>query len=59
MTVSKIFPLLQLEIKTLNGSTKVVPFWFLQNQITKGDFEKGKYSLKSLHLHNSAKLAQS
>lgn len=40
MNVSKISPIAQLEIKTLNGSINVVPFWCLQNQITKGDFEK-------------------
>ena len=40
MNISKISPIAQLEIKTLNGSTKVVPFWFLHNKITKGDITK-------------------
>lgn len=47
MNVSKISPIAQLEIKTLNGSTKVVPFWFLQNQFTKEDFEKGIFPEES------------
>lgn len=47
MNVSKISPIAQLEIKTLNGSTKVVPFWFLQNQFTREDFEKGIFPEES------------
>lgn len=47
MNVSKISPIAQLEIKTLNGSINIVPFWFLQNQITKGDFETGVFPEES------------
>ena len=47
MNISKISPIAQLEIKTLNGSTKVVPFWFLHNKVTKGDFEKGIFPEES------------